>query len=38
VRELPSVEAYLDDKDTVLVALFRRFEELVARCGESSPA
>jgi predicted SprT family Zn-dependent metalloprotease len=38
VAELPSVEAYLDGKDTDAVMLFRRFEELVERCGPSEPA
>jgi hypothetical protein len=35
VAELPSVEAYLAGKDPDAVALFRRFEELVHRCGPS---
>jgi hypothetical protein len=38
VAELPSVEAYLDGKDTDAVMLFRRFQELVERCGPSEPA
>jgi hypothetical protein len=38
VAELPSVEAYLEGKDPDAVALFRRFEDLVERCGPSEPA
>ena len=38
MAELPSVEAYLEGKDPDAVALFRRFEDLVERCGPSEPA
>jgi hypothetical protein len=38
VADLDSVEAYLEGKDPDAVALFRRFEELVVRCGPSEPA
>jgi hypothetical protein len=33
-----SVDAYLEGKDADAVALFRRFEELVDRCGPSEAA
>ena len=33
-----SVAAYLEGKDPDAVALFRRFEKLVGRCGPSEPA
>ncbi len=35
MADLPSVDAYLEGKDPEGVALFRRFEELVERCGPS---
>jgi hypothetical protein len=35
---LESVDAYLEGKDERAVALFRRFEELIDRCGPSDPA
>jgi hypothetical protein len=35
VAELRSVEAYLEGKDSDLVALFRRFEKMVQSCGPS---
>ena len=38
MAELESVDAYLDDKDPVGVALFRRFEEVVEDCGASEVA
>jgi hypothetical protein len=38
VVELASVEEYLEGKDPDAVALFRRFEDLVERCGPSEPA
>ena len=38
MANLDSVEAYLDGKDPDAVALFRRFETLVDRCGQSEPA
>jgi hypothetical protein len=38
VTDLANVAAYLDGKDEEAVALFRRFEELVERCGPSEPA
>jgi Domain of unknown function (DUF5655) len=38
VTDLDSVEAYLDGKDPAAVALFRRFDELVDRCGPSELA
>ena len=38
MADLDSVEVYLEGKDPDAVALFRRFEELVERCGASEPA
>jgi uncharacterized protein DUF5655 len=38
MADLDSVEAYLEGKDPDGVALFRRFEKLVERCGPSEPA
>jgi hypothetical protein len=38
VAELASVDAYLEGKDADAIALFRRFQELVERCGPSEPA
>jgi len=35
MADLPSVEAYLEGKAPEGVELFRRFEELVERCGPS---
>jgi hypothetical protein len=36
--DLESVEAYLEGRNADAVELFRRFEELVERCGPSEPA
>jgi uncharacterized protein DUF5655 len=33
-----SIDAYLEGKDPAAVALFRRFQKLVERCGASDPA
>ena len=38
MADLPSVEAYLEGKSPDGIALFRRFEEMVHRCGPSEPA
>jgi len=38
VADLDGVAAYLEGKDPDAVALFRRFEKLVGRCGPSEPA
>ena len=38
MADLDSVEVYLEGKDPDAVALFRRFEKLVERCGPSEPA
>jgi hypothetical protein len=38
MADIESVEAYLAGKSESAVALFRRFEELVGRCGPSEPA
>jgi hypothetical protein len=38
VADLESVGAYLEGKSSEGVALFRRCEELVERCGPSEPA
>ncbi|MBA2742078.1 MAG: hypothetical protein H0U46_08720 [Actinobacteria bacterium] len=38
MADLDSVEAYLEGKDPAGVALFRRFETFVERCGFSEPA
>ena len=38
MAELESVEAYLEGKDSAAVELFRRFQELVERCGPSEAA
>ena len=38
MAELPSVEAYLEGKDPAAAELFRRFEQLVERCGPSEVA
>ena len=38
MAELASVDAYLERTNTDAVALFRRFEEMVARCGPSEAA
>jgi hypothetical protein len=38
VADLPSVDAYLQGKDSAGVDLFRRFEELVESCGPSEVA
>ena len=38
MTDVDSVEAYLDGRDPAGVALFRRFERLVERCGPSEPA
>ena len=35
--DLDSVEAYLEGRDPDAVALFRRFEKLVGRCGPPAP-
>ena len=37
MADLASVEAYLEGKSPDGVALFRRFEEMVHRCGPSEP-
>jgi len=33
-----NIESYLEGKDPAAVALFRRFQKLVERCGASDPA
>ena len=38
MTDLPSVEAYLEGKSPDAVILFRRFEEMVQRCGPSEAA
>ena len=38
MSDLPSVEAYLEGKSPDGIAFFRRFEEMVHRCGPSEPA
>jgi hypothetical protein len=38
VADLPSVEACLAGKSPDGIALFRRLEEMVHRCGPSEPA
>jgi len=38
VADLDGVAAYLEGKDPDAVALFRRFEKLVGRCGPSEAA
>jgi hypothetical protein len=37
VADLPSVDAYLEGKDPEGGELFRRFADLVGRCGPSEP-
>jgi Domain of unknown function (DUF5655) len=38
MTELDSIESYLDGKDPAAVELFRRFQQLVERCGPAEAA